>query len=111
MKAHGFTLPEVMLASALLATTVVFLLTVLIESQRVWRFVQTQYKADMEIQLWLSHWQQQPPQQHQTGELSGGLRWQILPSDGLWSWRVDDVDGERIEQGWYTPSGAVLEIP
>jgi len=111
MKANGFTLPEVMLASALLATTVVFLVTVLLESQRVWQYVQTQYQSDMEIQLWLTTWQQQPPLQYQAGTLSGGQRWQITPNDGLWSWQVEDADGSLIEQGWYTPSGTVHEVP
>ncbi|MCL5254809.1 MAG: prepilin-type N-terminal cleavage/methylation domain-containing protein [Gammaproteobacteria bacterium] len=111
MKANGFTLPEVMLASALLATTVVFLVTVLLESQRVWQFIQTQYKFDMETQLWLNNWQENPPQRHWSGTLSGGQRWQITPNDGLWSWQVEDADGSLIEQGWYTPSGTAHEVP
>lgn len=104
-KQAGFTLPEIMLASALLATTLVFFIHASAQVSALWWHMERSYRADAELQQWLFQWQQQPPQHAVHGQLSDGRYWQITPQAHGWSWQVRDSEQSPLEQGWYTHWG------
>lgn len=112
----GFTLPEVMLASALLVTTLVFFLAASAQVSGVWWQMERQYRADAALQDWLLSWQANPPLSPQQGQLALGspslvYDWQIQPLPQGWHWQVFAADGELLEQGWYTQWGVIAKAP
>lgn len=107
-KQAGFTLPEIMLASALLVTTLVFFIHASAQVSALWWHMERSYRADAELQQWLLQWQQQPPQQTTQGQLSDGRHWQITPQAHGWSWQVRDSEQSLVEQGWYTHWGEII---
>lgn len=107
-KQAGFTLLEIMLASALLVITLVFFIHASAQVSALWWHMERSYRADAELQQWLLQWQQQPPQQTTHGQLSDGRHWQITPQAHGWSWQVRDSEQSLVEHGWYTHWGEII---